>query len=107
MMSGDHAKLPQFEHDSALSMPGSSGKLEDNSSGVRDRFRAYRDADHRRSARRGAGQSRIENSMAQDARPQQGQTESQGSHQPGSMPMPVQQQAQTTPQRQITDLASI
>jgi hypothetical protein len=45
--------------------------------------------------------------MAQDARPQQGQTESQGSHQPGSMPMPVQQQAQTTPQRQITDLASI
>lgn len=45
--------------------------------------------------------------MAQDARPQQGHTESQGSRQPGATPMPVQQQAQTPPPRQITDLASI
>jgi hypothetical protein len=47
------------------------------------------------------------NSMAQDARPQQGQNQSQGSQQPGATPMPVQQQAQTPTPRQITDLASI
>jgi hypothetical protein len=45
--------------------------------------------------------------MAQDARPQQGQTQSEGSRQPGSTQMPPQQQAQTPPTRQITDLASI